>query len=132
MYIPIVAGMGGNAGSQTFAVMLRGLTLGTISFTTGWLAIKREVGAALLNGLLIGTIVALISVLWNESAILGLVVGVSMIAVHVVAGFFGAFVPLFLKHIGKDPASMSTMLITTATDVLGLLCLLSLGSLLLL
>jgi len=128
MYIPIVAGMGGNAGSQTFAVMLRGLTLGTISFTNGWLAIKREVGAALLNGVLIGAIVAIISLLWNESAILGLVVGISMICVHVVAGFTGAFVPLFLKHIGKDPAAMSTMIITTATDVLGLLCLLGLGS----
>jgi magnesium transporter len=132
MYIPIIAGMGGNAGSQTFAVMLRGLTLGTVSFKVGWPVIRREVGAGVLNGVVIGTIVAIISVLWNESLMLGLVVGVSMVCVHIVAGFFGALVPLFLKYIGRDPAAMSMMIITTATDVFGLLCLLSLGSWLLL
>lgn len=131
MYIPIVAGMGGNAGSQTFAVMLRGLTLGTISLKEGWPAIRREIGAGFLNGVTIGLIVAIISVIWNESAVLGLVVGISMVAVHMVAGLFGSFVPLFLKHIGKDPASMSSIFITTATDVFGLLCLLGLGSILL-
>ncbi len=131
MYIPIVAGMGGNAGSQTFAVMLRGLTLGTISLKEGWPAIRREIGAGFLNGVTIGLIVAIISVIWNESAMLGLVVGISMVAVHMVAGLFGSFVPLFLKHIGKDPASMSSIFITTATDVFGLLCLLGLGSILL-
>jgi len=129
MYIPIVAGMGGNAGSQTFAVMLRGLTLGTISFKNVLTVMAKETGAGLLNGLVIGTIVALISIIWNESAMLGLVVGLSMVGVHVVAGFFGAFVPLFLKYIGKDPASTSSIFITTATDVFGLLFLLGLGTL---
>ncbi len=128
MYIPIVAGMGGNAGSQTFAVMMRGLTLGTISFKDVMGVVKREAGAGLLNGLLIGLIVAVISVIWNHSALLGLVVGMSMVGVHIVAGVFGAFVPLFLKHIGRDPASMSSIFITTATDVLGLLFLLGLGT----
>jgi magnesium transporter len=128
MYIPIVAGMGGNAGSQTFAVMLRGLTLGTISFKDIMGVVKKEAGAGLLNGLMIGSIVAIISVIWNHSALLGLVVGLSMVGVHIVAGVFGASVPLFLKHIGRDPASMSSIFITTATDVLGLLFLLGLGS----
>ncbi len=129
MYIPIVAGMGGNAGSQTFAVMLRGLTLGTISFKNVLTVMAKESGAGLMNGIVIGTIVAVISVIWNESALLGLVVGLSMVGVHVVAGFFGAFVPLFLKYIGKDPASTSSIFITTATDVFGLLFLLGLGTL---
>ncbi len=129
MYIPIVAGMGGNAGSQTFAVMLRGLTLGTISFKNVVTVIMKEAGAGLMNGIVIGLIVACISVVWNESALLGLVVGLSMVGVHVVAGIFGAFVPLFLKYIGKDPASMSSIFITTATDVFGLLFLLGLGTL---
>ncbi len=130
MYIPIVAGMGGNAGSQTFAVMLRGLTLGTISFKESWPAVKQEILAGLYNGLVIGLIVAVISLVWNQSAILGVVVGLSMIGVHIVAGLFGALVPLFLKHINRDPAATSTIFITTATDVLGLLFLLGLGSLL--
>ncbi len=130
MYIPIVAGMGGNAGSQTFAVMLRGITLGTISIKNGWPAIQREIVAGLLNGVLIGCIVAVISVIWNHSAMLGLVVGLSMVGVHMVAGLFGALVPLILKALGKDPAAMSTIFITTATDVSGLFFLLGLGTLL--
>lgn len=132
MYIPIVAGMGGNAASQVFAVMLRGITLGTINFTNGMPVVWREVKTGLLNGIVMGVIVALISIIWNDSALLGLVVGISMIGVHVVAGFFGAIVPLLLKHLGKDPASTSTIFITTATDVLGLFFLLGLGSLILL
>lgn len=132
MYIPIVAGMGGNAASQTFAVMLRGITLGTISLKNGMPAIWREVGAGLLNGIVIGLIVAFISVVWNHNALLGLVVGLSMVGAHLIAGFFGAFVPLFLKHLGKDPAATSTIFITTATDVFGLFILLSLGTIILL
>ncbi len=132
MYIPIVAGMGGNAASQVFAVMLRGLILGTISLKTAGPAIWREVQAGVINGIGIGLIVAIISVIWNDSALLGLVVGMAMVWVHIVAGFFGAFVPLFLKYLGKDPASISTIFITTATDVLGLLALLGLGTLILL
>ncbi|HMO78100.1 MAG TPA: magnesium transporter [Candidatus Paceibacterota bacterium] len=132
MYIPIVAGMGGNAASQVFAVMLRGITLGTINFRNGMPAIWREVQTGVLNGVVIGLIVALISIIWNDSALLGLVVGLSMVGVHIIAGFFGAFVPLFLKHLGKDPASTSTIFITTATDVLGLFILLGLGSIILL
>lgn len=132
MYIPIVAGMGGNAASQTFAVMLRGITLGTVSLENGMPAIWLEVKTGVLNGAMIGAIVAVISVVWNKDPWLGLVVGLSMVGVHIIAGFAGAFVPLFLKHLGKDPASTSTIFITTATDVLGLFILLSLGSLILL
>ncbi len=128
VYIPIVAGMGGNAASQTFAVMLRGLTLGTVSLKNGMPVIWKEIGAGFLNGIVIGLIVAVISVIWNQNPLLGVVVGLSMVGAHVIAGFFGAFVPLLLKHLGKDPAATSTIFITTATDVLGLFILLSLGS----
>lgn len=132
MYIPIVAGMGGNAAAQAFAVMLRGITLGTVlNFKTGIKAIKYEVIAGLYNGLIIGSIVAIISLLWNQSLMLGVVVGLSMIGVHVIAGLFGSMVPLLLKHFGKDPASTSTIFITTATDIFGLFFLLGLGTLLL-
>jgi len=132
MYIPIVAGMGSNAGSQTFAVMLRGIILGTINLRNSWPAIKREVIAGLYNGLLIGALVSIISLLWNQSLMLGVVVGLSMIGVHIVAGFFGALLPLFLKHLGKDPASITNIFITTATDIFGLFLLLGLGTWLLL
>ncbi len=131
VYIPIVAGMGGNAASQTFAVMLRGITLGTVSLKIAGPAILRESIAGLYNGLAIGAIVSVISVLFNGSALLGVVVALAMIAVHVVAGFFGALVPLLVKVAGKDPAAVSMIFITTATDVFGLLALLGFGALLL-
>lgn len=132
VYIPIVAGMGGNAASQAFAVMVRGITMGTISFETGWPVIWREMLAGALNGLLIGSIVASISVVFNGSWLLGVVVALAMIVVHIVAGLFGAFVPLLIKKIGKDPASTSMIFISTATDVFGMLALLGFGALLLL
>ena len=132
VYIPIVAGMGGNAASQAFAVMVRGITMGTISFENGWPVIWREVLAGALNGLVIGLIVAIISVVFNGSWLLGVVVALAMIVVHIVAGLFGAFVPLLLKRLGKDPASTSMIFISTATDVFGMLALLGFGALLLL
>lgn len=132
VYIPIVAGMGGNAASQAFAVMVRGITMGTISFANGWPVIWREVLAGVLNGVVIGGIVAIISVIINGSFLLGVVVSLAMIIVHIVAGLFGAFVPLLLKRLGKDPASTSMIFISTATDVFGILALLGLGALILL
>mgnify|MGYP001415230618 CR=1 FL=1 len=132
VFIPIVAGMGSNAGSQTFAVMLRGIILGTINFRNCGPALWYESQAAIYNGLLIGGIVAIFSVLWNGSWLLGLVVGISLLGVHLVAGFAGAFLPLFLKHFGFDPAATTTIFITTATDIFGLFFLLGLGSLILL
>jgi magnesium transporter len=131
IYIPIVAGMGGNAASQTFAVTLRGITMGSISLKDAQPVIGRELGAALLNGMVIGAIVAGVSILWNSDPWLGVVVALSMVGVHLVAGFFGALIPLILKKIGKDPAATSMIFISTTTDVFGLLLLLGLGSLLL-
>jgi magnesium transporter len=131
MYIPIVAGMGGNAAAQTFAVMMRGITLGSISLKNCWPAIWREVGAGMMSGVVIGLIVAAISVLWNDSWLLGLVVGLTMIGAHMIAGFFGGIVPLIMKHFGRDPAATSSIFITTATDVGGLVLLLGLGTLIL-
>ncbi|MES2748894.1 MAG: magnesium transporter [Patescibacteria group bacterium] len=132
VYIPIVAGMGGNAASQAFAVMVRGITMGSVSLESGLPVIWKEVQAGALNGLVIGGIVALISVVINGSWLLGVVVSLAMITVHIVAGLFGAFVPLILKRMGKDPASTSMIFISTATDVFGILALLGFGSLILL
>lgn len=132
VYIPIVAGMGGNAASQTFAVIMRGITLGSISYKDGLPAILNEVKAGVLNGLLIGAIVAVVSVLVNHSFLLGVVVALAMITVHVVAGLFASLIPLYIKKMRKDPATMSMIFITTTTDVAGMLSLLGFGALLLL
>jgi len=132
VYIPMVAGMGGNAASQTFAVTLRGITMGAISLDDAKPILTRELGAASLNGMVIGSIVAVVSVVWNGSAWLGLVVALSMVGVHLLAGLAGVVIPLILKTLGKDPAAVSMIFISTVTDVGGLLLLLGLGSLLLL
>ncbi len=132
IYIPVIAGMGGNAATQTFAIMVRGLTLGTISLKNAAPAIWREIAAGFLNGIMIGAIVALVSALWHGEPLLGLVVAMALICVHLVAAVSGAVIPLLMKHFGKDPAATSTIFISTATDVLGLLFLLGFATLIML
>ncbi|MCA9358111.1 magnesium transporter [Candidatus Kaiserbacteria bacterium] len=128
VYIPIVAGMGGNAATQSFAIMVRGLTLGTISLQNAGPAIWKEFLAGIINGVIIGSLVALVSALWNGEPLLGVMVGVALIGAHIVAAIAGSIVPLLMKHLGKDPAATSTIFITTATDVGGLLFLLGLAT----
>ena len=132
IYMPVIAGMGGNAATQTFAIMVRGLTLGTVSFKNAGPAIWRELAAGFLNGIIIGAIVALVSAVWHGEPLLGLVVALALIGVHLVAAVSGATIPLLMKHLGKDPAATSTIFISTATDVLGLFFLLGLATLILL
>jgi len=132
IYIPIIAGMGGNAATQSFAIMVRGITLGTISLKNAAPALWRELVAGCINGIIIGAVVALISTVWNGEPLLGLVVAVALIGAHIVAAVAGSFIPLFMKHIGKDPAATSTIFISTVTDVAGLFFLLGLATLVLL
>lgn len=131
-YMPIVAGMGGNAATQALAVTVRGITLGEIDLANGAPAIMREVGAGLVNGLIVGVIIAVAAYVWNEEPLLGAVAAAAMVINLVVAGFFGALVPLVMKRLGKDPATSATIFITTATDVFGFLAFLGLATIVLL
>ena len=119
VYMPVVAGMGGNAGTQSMAVTVRGLAFDQISLSTGSRAIANEIIAGAANGAITGVLVALIASVFNRSPLLGLVLGVSMVLNLIIAGFFGTLIPLVLDRIGKDPATSATIFITTATDVLG-------------
>jgi len=119
VYMPVVAGMGGNAGTQSMAVTVRGIAFGQISLSTGRRAVGNEVIAGAINGFIIGVLVAVIAAVFNQSPLLGLVLGVSMVLNLIIAGFFGTAIPLVLERIGKDPATSATIFITTATDVLG-------------
>ncbi len=132
MYMPVIAGMGGNASTQTLAVMVRGIAVGEISLSNSRSAIVREAGAGLINGLITGVLVALVATFFNQSPLLGLVVGLSVVASLVVAGIAGTVIPLVLKYFGKDPATSATIFITTVTDVLGFFVLLGLATLILL
>ncbi|MEA5389143.1 magnesium transporter [Haloarculaceae archaeon H-GB11] len=130
--MPIVAGMGGNAGTQSMAVTVRGIALDQISLRTGRRAIGNEVLARGANGVITGSIVAVIATLVNQSPLFGLVIGIAMVLNLVIAGFFGALVPLSLDRLGYDPATSATVFITMATDVLGFFIFLGLAQIVLL
>lgn len=131
VYMPIVAGMGGNAATQTLAVTVRGLVLHEIDLKTGTPFILREIGAGVINGLINGIIVALVAILINKNPMLGLVLAIAMICNLFIAGFFGALIPMIMKRLGKDPATSATIFITTCTDVGGFFIFLGLAQLIL-
>ncbi|MAD41961.1 MAG: magnesium transporter [Arcobacter sp.] len=130
--MPIVASMGGNAGTQTLAVMVRQLALGDIELEHSKDAVKKEVIISLVNGLLFAIIMGVIAWLWFDEKLLGLVIGMSMILNLFAAGFFGASIPLLLKKFDIDPAIGSTVLLTTVTDIVGFFSFLMLAKVILL
>lgn len=131
VYMPIVAGMGGNAGTQTMAVAVRGIVLKEVDLTTGWKFIGNEAASGALNGVVNGLIVGIVATVFNHSPMLGLVLAIAMVANLVIAGLFGALIPLIMKALNKDPATSATIFITTCTDVGGFFIFLSLAKALL-
>lgn len=131
VYMPIVAGMGGNAATQTLAVAVRGLVLKEIDLRHGISFAARELGAGVINGLINGTIVALVAILINKNPMLGLVLFMAMIGNLIIASIAGAIIPLIMKSLGKDPATSATIFITTCTDVGGFFIFLGLAQLML-
>jgi len=131
--MPIVASMGGNAGTQTLTVVVRQLALGDISHMDAKRILKKELGIALLNGLLFAIIMGVIASLWfNNGILLGVVIALSMIINLLMAGFFGATIPLILKRMDVDPAIGSTVILTTVTDIVGFFSFLGLATIILL
>ena len=130
--MPIVASMGGNAGTQTLAVMVRQLALGDIELEHSKDAVKKEVIISLFNGFLFAIIMGIIAWVWFDEKLLGLVIGLSMILNLFSAGFFGASIPLILKKFDIDPAIGSTVLLTTVTDIVGFFSFLMLAKVILL
>ncbi|UCN00458.1 magnesium transporter [Sulfurimonas sp. SWIR-19] len=130
--MPIVASMGGNAGTQSLTVVVRQLALGEISQTDAFRTIKKEVIISLMNGLLFAVVMGIIAWLWFHIPMLGVVIGLSMIINLLMAGFFGAMIPLLLKILGIDPAIGSTVILTTVTDVVGFFSFLALAKYILL
>lgn len=131
VYMPIVAGMGGNAATQTLAVLVRGIALKQISLSTAFRTLRSEVGAGLINGLINGFIVAFIVLAKDNDWRIALILASAMVINLVVAAFFGTMVPLIMSKLKKDPAASATIFITTATDVLGFLTFLGLATLIL-
>lgn len=132
VWMPIVAGMGGNAGTQALAVTVRRLSLGQVPSAQVRRLVGKELVVGLVNGIAIGFVLAIVSVLLGESWRLGGVVFLAMSLNLFVAGFAGSFVPVLLERLGIDPAVASSVFVTTLTDVCGFGLLLGLASLVLL
>jgi magnesium transporter len=130
--MPIVASMGGNAGTQSLTVVVRQLALGDISQDDAMRIITKEVTIALGNGILFAIIMGIIADIWFGIPMLGLVIALSMLINLFMAGFFGATIPLFLKKIDVDPAIGSTVILTTVTDIVGFFSFLGLATYILL
>lgn len=126
--MPIVASMGGIAGSQTLTLVIRGQALGHVERSnTRWL-LNRELLVSLLNGIVWASVVAVVSMLWFDSETIGIVIGLAIIINLVVGALAGTLLPLILKSWGIDPALAGSVLLTTITDVVGFFAFLGLAT----
>ncbi len=130
--MPIVASMGGNAGTQSLTVVVRQLALGDISKGDAMRIIKKELIIALVNGFIFAIIIGIIAAVWFDTSMLGLVIALSMLINLLFAGLFGASIPLLLKRMDVDPAIGSTVILTTITDIVGFFSFLALATYILL
>jgi magnesium transporter len=127
VWMPIIAGMGGNAGTQALAVTVRRLALGLIPVDVFTRVVGKEILVGITNGVLMGAAVGTVAAMMGEGGRLGVVVFLAMSGNLMVAGFAGAFIPLVLERTGVDPAVASSIFVTTFTDVCGFLLLLGLA-----
>jgi magnesium transporter len=128
IFMPVVAGMGGNCGIQTLTVVIRAIALGELEFSSAWRAVLKEITVGIAVGCVAGALVALVAYLWKRNAVLGLVLGLAMIINLFVAALVGTLIPLALKRAHLDPAMGSGIFVTTFTDVFGFLSFLGLAT----
>ena len=130
--MPIVAGMGGIAGSQALTISVRGLALGQISRQNARSLILKEFAVGLVNGVLWATVVGIVATLWFSNKGLGVIIGLAMIINLICAALAGSMIPLILKKFGVDPAIAGGVILTTITDVVGFMTFLGLATVFLL
>jgi magnesium transporter len=128
VFMPVIAGMGGNSGIQTLTIIVRGVALGDIEPRDAFAVLRKEGLVSLLNGLALAATVAAVSYVWEGNFWLTLVVGIAMLANIAVAGIFGALIPITLRRVGADPALGSGIFVTMATDLMGFLIFLGLAT----
>lgn len=124
----VVAGQGGNAGSQSVAMMVRAIALGKINSRRIWRIMARALTVGLLQGIAVGLVVGIGVMLWRGNTYLGLVITLALIGNMLVAAIAGTIIPLGLDAVGLDPALASSVLVTAITDSLGFFIFLSLAS----
>ncbi|WP_406696670.1 magnesium transporter [Sphingomonas glaciei] len=126
--MPIVAGVGGNAGTQTLAVTVRALATNQLTGSNRWRAVGREMRVALMNGLTVATLVGIAVTLILGSGQLGAVIAAAMLFNVLIAGFAGVLVPLTMERWGADPAVASSIFVTMVTDSMGFLLFLGMAT----
>jgi magnesium transporter len=129
--MPIVASMGGNAGTQTLAVAIQALAQRKLTSANASRVIWRETLVGAINGILFAIVMSVVALVWFQKPMLAAVIGLAMVINLVSAGLSGILIPLWLERAGADPAVSSTVFVTTVTDVVGFLAFLGLASLLL-
>lgn len=127
--MPIVAGMGGNAGTQALTVAVRALAMRELSGTNAGRAVLKEGMVGLINGCIFACLVGLIAALWFQNQTLGFVIAAAMVINLITAGVFGAGIPILLNKWGQDPAISSSVFLTTITDCVGFFAFLGLATL---
>ena len=130
--MPIVASMGGNAGTQSLTVAVRALATKDLTGSNVWRVIRREVLVGLINGMAFAVVMGIVGLIWFGSPALGLVIAAAMVINLVVAGFAGTVIPVILNKLGIDPALASGAFVTTVTDVVGFFAFLGLAVMVLL
>ncbi len=126
--MPVVASMGGIAGTQTLTVMIRGLALGQVDRANRGFLLGKELGVGALNGLLWAAVVGLVAYLWFGSRDIGLIIAAAMVINLLCAALTGAVVPVVLRRLGIDPALAGGVVLTTVTDVVGFVAFLGLAT----
>jgi magnesium transporter len=127
--ITIVPSMGGIAGSQTLTLAIRGLALGQLGSSNYRSLIKKEISVGLLNGLVWAVVVATFSIFWFENYQIGAIIAFALVINLVAGAFAGAFIPIVLRQLGIDPAIAGGVILTTVTDVVGIIAFLGMATL---
>jgi magnesium transporter len=128
----VVMSMGGIAGTQTLTLMIRGMATGQVNPRNSRDILRRELAVGVLNGIVFSIVVGAIAFLWYGNVKLGLVMGIAIIVNLVIGALAGALIPVLLKSMSIDPALAGGVVLTTVTDVIGILAFVGLGSYLLL
>jgi magnesium transporter len=128
--MPIVASMGGIAGSQTLTLVIRGIATGQVASSNARRLLNKEFAVGVLNGMTWALIVALVAWLWFDDTQLSMIIGIAMLLNLIVAALAGATIPMLLNKMGIDPALAGGVVLTTVTDVVGFLAFLGLAALL--
>ena len=129
---PVVMSMGGIAGTQTLTLMIRGMATGQVSARNSMAILRKELAVGILNGIVFSIIVAVIAFYWYGNPGLGIVMGIAIIINLVAGALAGALIPVFLKRMSIDPALAGGVVLTTVTDVIGIVAFIGLASYLLL